>query len=295
MLELTSRGGEHAVEAVVSPRAAALRALRVDGVDIVEPTTRLAGTPGMAGVVLAPWPNRVEGAVWRLDGVDQRLPVNEPELGNANHGLLSSHDFDVVRHDAETLTLGADIGRRPGYPFDLRIDVTYALAGRGLDTVVAVRNVGPTAAPVAVGAHPYLRIGDVPTPDLRVTIDADHERPLDGRHLPGRRRRLASPLHRTPLTRCPTHATFERAVSATVLRHAITAPDGREVSLLAARECRFTQLWVAPDLPTDDGPRQAVALEPMTAPPNALRSGEGLHWVGPAAGWSTRWRIQLAG
>lgn len=295
LIPLRSQGGPHVVEAWVSRRAAALRSLRVDGIDIVEPTTTFEGTPGMAGVVLAPWPNRVEGASWRLDGVCHELDVTEPELGNANHGLLSNRRFDVVRHEGSSVTLGADIAQEPGYPFVVRVEVTYQIVAAGLRVGLVAHNLGSVAAPIAAGAHPYLRVGDTRIEDLLVTVDADHCWPLDDRHLPGRRQRLGAPLNRAPLERCPGHATFERSTAVGPLTHVIAAPDGRAVVLTADPEHRFTQLWVAPDLPTDGGTRRAIAIEPMTAPPNALRHGTGLAWVAPGSPWSSGWSLELRG
>ncbi|MET0854201.1 MAG: hypothetical protein ABWY30_06190, partial [Microterricola sp.] len=72
MFELTAGdgpdgGGGALVRAVVCARGASLRALRVEGVELIHST--LDPTPPLsAGTVLVPWPNRVEGARWVHDG-----------------------------------------------------------------------------------------------------------------------------------------------------------------------------------------------------------------------------------
>ena len=35
-----------------------------------------------------------------------------------------------------------------------------------------------------------------------------------------------------------------------------------------------------------------MAIEPMTAPPDALNSGDGLRWLSPGDTWEARWGIQ---
>lgn len=292
LVRLSLRSGEHTVTAAVSRRAAAVRLLRVGQTDLVEPTTMTADPPGMAGAILAPWPNRVDGASWWLDGREHHLAVTEPELGHAIHGLLSATDFTLREGQQDAVTLGALISAPQGYPFLLDVSVSYRLREDGLTTTVTVRNLGASPAPIALGAHPYLRIGDVPTARLRMSLDADHAWRLDERHVPVGR--VPQSVTDVLVARSPRHATYERSVPGRALAHTLTAPDGRRVTLTADRAHRFTQLWVTDGLASDGGAREAIAIEPMTAPPNALRNGVGLHWVGAGALWTTGWSIRLS-
>lgn len=277
--------------AVVSPRAASLRALRVDGLDLVEPTTLAADPPGMAGAVLAPWPNRVAHARWDLDGVEQRLAVTEPELGHANHGLLAGHDYAVRELAPDTVTLAARVAGHQGYPFDLDAAVTYRLDRAGIEVQIAFTNLGDRAAPVAVGAHPYLRIGSAPTEAFTVRLDADAASVPGPTYLPGplfdvtaTEYDLRTP---TPFPKLPDHVTYRCNAPA---RHQISTSD-TVIELWTDAHHRWLQLYIAETLPTDEGPRRALALEPMTAPPNALRTGEDLHWLAPGRTWTTAWGL----
>lgn len=284
------------VEVVVSARAAALRLARVGGVHLVEPTLDAPGLPGMSGAVLAPWPNRVEDATWWNGGREERLPVTEPEFGHANHGLLAETEFAVERITRRRLDLLAVIDAPDGYPFRLAVRVRYLLRRDGLDVRIGVRNTGSRPAPVALGVHPYLRLGDEPAERLRLVIDADSAYRLDERHIP----REEFPVAGTawdlragrPVPDAPHHASFRRGGRGLV-RHALVDPGGRAVELRAGREFRFTQLYLAEQFPADDGPRRAVAVEPMTAPPNAMRSGVGLRLLAPGRSWRTGFRLRL--
>jgi aldose 1-epimerase len=296
MIELTERSGR--ATATVAERAASLRGLVVDGTELVEPTAHREAPPGMSGALLAPWPNRVEDATWRHEGRLLRLPVNEPELGHAIHGLLTETDFAVAETHPDRVVLVAAIAPSPGYPFALAVRVDYALAADGVDSTIELENTGAVAAPVAVGAHPYPRIGGWPADELVVALDADYEWPLDARHLPaGRRGILGTPRDvRRPhaVGAAAQHAVYERgAESGGRLVHTVAAADGRVVEVHACPELRWTQWYVEPALDTSAGPRRAVAIEPMSAPPNALRTGVGLRRLEPGerAEWS--WGIRL--
>lgn len=285
------------VIAVVSARAAALRSLVVDGTDIVEPTVGSVDPPGMAGAILAPWPNRVEGARWRREGRELELEITEPELGHANHGLLARADFALIAASPATIVLRARIDEPAGYPFRLVVEAEYRLGDRGVEVTVAVLNTGDLPAPVAVGAHPYLRVGDTPTDRLTLHIDADTAHALDDTHIPRERFPVAGTRWELRTGRAapeaPAHATFEHAGTDRELVHALVAPDGRAVELRADPLFRFTQLYLADQLATDEGPRRAVAVEPMTAPPNALRSGIGMRELEPGATLRAGFGIRL--
>ncbi|SDD75156.1 hypothetical protein [Glycomyces harbinensis] len=293
---IVSLAGETS-SAEVSPRAASLRALRVRGLDLVEPTARFAEPPGMAGAVLVPWPNRVADAHWRYDGAEQRLKVTEPELGHANHGLLAAHDFTVRAASAASVTLTAPVTGHPGYPFDLDVAVTYRLRPDGIEVATAFANRGDRPAPVASGAHPYPRVGLAPTETLALRLDAPSARVPGPTHLPGPSFDVTGTVYdlRTgaPFAKLPRHLTYELADTGKPSRHRLSAPDGTAVELHADGHHRWFQLYIAEGLPTDEGPRPAVAVEPMTAPPNALRTGEGLRWIEPDETWTVRWGLSL--
>lgn len=213
-------------------------------------------------------------------------------FGHANHGLLTATDFTVPERRRDAVTLHTAIAETKGYPFALDLSVSYRLREHGIAVTITVRNLGAAPAPVALGAHPYLRIGDVPTAQARMSLDADHAWPLDERHVPVGR--VARTVQDVLVSRSPRHATYESSAPGQALAHTLTAPDGRRVTLTADAAHRFTRLWITESLPADDGAREAIAIEPMTAPPNALRNGAGLRWLESGVTWTTGWSIHLS-
>jgi aldose 1-epimerase len=74
----------------------------------------------------------------------------------------------------------------------------------------------------------------------------------------------------------------------------LRAPDGREVRLVQDAEMAYVQVFTTRIFPKAGGLGLAVAIEPMTAPPNAFNSGLGVRWVEPGETWSVGWGIQYA-
>ena len=294
-LRLRGSGGE--VVAEVNPVGAGIRSLSVDGVDLVQGYSG-DRPPAMAGTVLVPWPNRIDRGRWELNGETQQLEITEPQLDSATHGLLSTARYLTQRRTESSLTFEAGISGHAGYPFELQTEVGYQLLDGGIEATQRITNSGGRPAPVAIGAHPYLRVGDVDANDLAVRIRAMTTVLLDERNLPtfdqdvsGTRYDLRNSVSVRDVV---SHACFT-GLELTNGRHELSliAPDGRETVVWGDENFRWAQLYVTDAFPRGGGFVTAVALEPMTAPPNSLASGTGLHWIEPGDTWIVRWGIEL--
>ncbi len=295
---LIRAGPEGEVTATVAELAASLRTLRVAGAAVVQEYPDHLPPPSGAGIVLVPWANRVGGARWVLDGAEQLLDVTEPDKGNATHGLLRNTGYTVVDRSESALTLAATVFPQHGYPFHLGTTVRYELAEDGVRVTHTLLNLGSDRAPVAVGCHPYLRVGDVPVEDLRVTVRADTYLEVDERQVPvaahpvtGTDRDLRDGA-RVGEVDLDTTYTDLHAVDG-IRRHRLEAPDGTATELWADAAFGHVQVYTKRGFPRPDGPGLAVALEPMTAAPDALNNGAGLVWLGPGDTWSVSWGLRL--
>jgi aldose 1-epimerase len=285
--------------AVVTELAAGLRLYSRAGVQLTESYGDAEIPPGAAGITLAPWANRVEDGVWYLDGKKQQLDITEVSRNNASHGLLRNSSYDLVDESEFSVTLEAAVFPQHGYPFLLRHRVRYELdSGLGLTVRQTLVNDSRKPAPFVLGAHPYLRLGDVPSEDLTVTVSGRTLLVTDERQIPRgtapvggdfdlRSGRLAGDLD---LDCAYTDLDFDDGVARSTLR----APDGRSVSLWQDALCSYVHVFVTDRLP---GRTKAVALEPMTGPANAFNSGDGLRWLLPAESFTMSWGIDavLAG
>ena len=80
-------------------------------------------------------------------------------MDNAAHGLAAWLDFRAVNHVADSLTLVATIQAQPGYPWRVRLEVTFTFDPQSLTQTVVATNESSTPAPFGVAGHPYLLAG----------------------------------------------------------------------------------------------------------------------------------------
>jgi aldose 1-epimerase len=302
---LRRHGPAGEVTATVTELAASLRSLRVGGRPLVQEYDDHRTPPWGAGIVLVPWPNRVAGARWLLDGAEQRLDVTEPGLGNASHGLLRNTGYRAVERavdcGGDAVTLAAPVFPQHGYPFHLGTSVRYTLVDLGLTVTHTLVNHGGRPAPVAVGAHPYLRVGDTPVAELVLTVAADTWFEVDDRLVPvgsrpveGTAYDLRAGVRLGDVALDTAYTDLGRDTDGRH-RHRLVAPDGATTELWADPDFGYVQVFTQPAFPGVDGEELAVAVEPMTAPADALNSGAGLRWLEPGETWSSSWGIRTVG
>ena len=289
-----ARGG---VSAEITHVGAALRALTVNGTALVPPYSDDAPTPSASGVVLVPWPNRIRDGVWNDDGAERRLAISEPKLGNASHGLLrfGAYTADEGATD-DRVTLRATVFPQTGYPYHLETSVAYAVTDTGVHVHHELRNVGATPAPVALGTHPFLKIGGVDTADLVLRSSGTHRLILDERnlHVDERPVDAATDLRDGRRLGELSLDTAYRGLAKDAdgrIRHSLTAPDGRSLTLWQGGEFAWAQVFTTDKYP---GQALAVAIEPMTSPPDAFNSGTDLRRLAPGEQWSLEWGIEFA-
>ncbi len=284
--------------AVVHEVGATLAGFESGGLARTESYPPTRRPPQGAGAVLAPWPNRVRAGRWTHGDAPQQLALTEPDAGNAIHGLLRHVPWTVEEHTGATLTLSAVATVQPGWPQPVRVAVTWSLAGGGLTVSTTATDLGDGPVPFGLGFHPYLRVGDIPVDELALTLGADTELPLTDQLPDGDARRLAGadPLRRgLVLAGHVLDAAYGgcRPVSGDdVTRHRLTAADGRGTELWADPAFRWVQVFT-PDELTGHG--RAVAVEPMTCPPDALNSGTDLVTLTPGEPWTASWGLRPVG
>lgn len=280
------------VSAQIAQVGASLRSLRIGGVDLISPYPLDSPTPSCSGVVLAPWPNRVRDGRWDDEGTERQLAITEPKLGNASHGLLRFTAYEVEQTDAAT-TLRATIVPQTGYPYLIDTSVTYVLRTDGIDVTHSLTNHSANAAPVALGTHPFLTIGDVDPHELVLRVPAETAFETDERMLPTGTRPADAALRdgiRLGDASLDTGFTDLSRDADGLVRHSLTAPDGRRLTLWQGAGFDFVQVFTTDKYPGLD---LALAIEPMTAPADALNSGLGIRRLAPGETWTLEWGITL--
>lgn len=231
------------------------------------------------GSLLAPWPNRVTDGRWTWRGRPLQLPLNDPTgVDAALHGLVAQAEFDVAEQSDSTVTLVHLLAPTRGYPFPLRIEVSYTLARTGLACALTAVNTGDEDAPVGLGVHPYVAAPEL-VDDLVVTLPASTALVTDEQwrevaRVPvadvGLDFRSGRRLGRDAIDASFTDVARDGSGQVEVL---LARPDGQEVVLTSGPTCRWLVVYTGHTLPGGDR-RRSMAVEPMTCPPNALATGE---------------------
>jgi aldose 1-epimerase len=282
--------------AVVVEVGCGLRAYRAGGRDMLDGYDLDEMCSSGRGQVLVPWPNRLQDGSYEFEGRRLQLPLTEPTAGNAIHGLVRWASWRVEEREAHRAVLAHALHPQPGYPFSLALQIEYALAESGLTVRTTATNVGPDACPYGAGAHPYLTLGTPTVDPLVLRVPGRTVVTSDPRGLPTGTTTVEGTEYdfRSP-----------RPIGGTVLDNAYTDLDRNEDGL-ARVELRDSAggegiaLWVDETYPylmlftgdpLPDVNRRSLAVEPMTCPPNAFRTGDSLVRLEQGASLTTTWGI----
>jgi len=250
------------------------------------------------GQLLAPWPNRIQDGQYEFDGKRHQLPLTEPELGNAIHGLVRWAAWDVAEREAERVLMAHVIHPQPGYPFTLALSVEYGLSEDGLSVRTTATNVGSDACPYGCGAHPYLTLGTstidslvLRAPGGSVLVHDERDlpagsEPVDGTEYDFRR---ARPIGDTRLDNAFTD--LERDADGRAQVSLADPATGREIAVWVDEHYPYLMLFSGDPLP--DVNRRALAVEPMTCPPNAFRTGDSVIRLAPGESTAGAWGIAV--
>ena len=91
---------------------------------------------------------------------NDRADSAQGEIRFGRHGLARNYDFDVTEatDSLVRLTLESNDDTRAAFPFDFRLDMTYALADGALEQRFTVTNTGSVELPFVVGGHPAFNV-----------------------------------------------------------------------------------------------------------------------------------------
>jgi aldose 1-epimerase len=284
-------------QAVVVQAGGGLRSYDVAGRHILEGFPAEARPDGGRGQLLLPWPNRVRDGRYRWADTEHQLAISEVANHNAIHGLMRWAEWSLLERTESRVTVMARLWPQPGYPFRLDVSAAYELTNTGLTVTITALNQGSEPAPYGVGQHPYLSTGIGPVDNAVLAVPAERWVRCDDRGLPVATEQVAG-----------TEYDFRaaRAIGETRLDTPYTAltrdGDGRTVvSLDAADGSSGVDLWMGEGVSylqvfTGDtlaGPRRrtGLAVEPMSCPPDAFNSGEGLVTLDPGATHLLRWGL----
>lgn len=284
------------LEAVFLPRQGMLGAsLRHRGVEILRRIGDLdeaRANGSTAGIpLLHPWANRLAALRYRAAGREVALDSKSSLLHLDANGLpIHGVPWSLLAWDVTTATRTRLAARLDWtrddllavFPFAHRLEMAVRLAADGLTvatTLVADRG---DSVPVSFGFHPYFGLPGVARDDWRLTLPAMRKLTLDASHIPTGAEEVFDGLD-AALGKYD----FDDGFALIDERASLSlSGGGRRISVEFMAGYRFAQIYA---------PKGSafIALEPMTAPTNALRSERGLRLVEPGASLSAAFRIRV--
>jgi len=257
---------------------------RVEGLEASAAKGSTAGIP-----LLHPWANRLSGLSYRAAGRDVTLDPASPLLrfdasGLPIHGVPWSRlAWEVTAASADRMTARLDWDRHEllaVFPFPHRLDMTVSLDPGGLtiETTLTAGAEGPV--PVAFGFHPYAGIPGRPRDEWRLELPAMRRLALDARGIPTGGEEAFGALE-SPLAERAFDDGF--ALASQPARLSISG-GGLRIAVGFLSGFPFAQVYAPPG---DD----FIALEPMTAPTDALTSGRGLRLVEAGGRFDASFRV----
>jgi aldose 1-epimerase len=242
--------------------------------------------------LLYPWANRLARFGYRAAGKEVTLSEEDsriPRDGNGLpiHGVLPGLLRWELEDGGAPDSLAAVLQWRAGellelFPFvhEVRVGATVGRSELRVTTTVTAAD-GPV--PVSFGYHPYTRVPAGSRDDWLVTLGATDRIVLDDSSIPTGER---APIDRMSfgLDGVSLDDAFDAAPEGTAFE--ATAGDARlTVEFLGGYS--FAQVFAPAG-------QEFICFEPMTAPTNALNSGEGLTVVEPGGSYRAAFRIALS-
>ena len=268
--------------------------LRHKGVEILrrlEDLPAAAARGSTAGIpLLYPWANRLSATHYEKAGPEVDLDKASPLLhfdsnGLPIHGVPWSHlAWQVMAREPNSLTAVRDWSTPEllaifPYPHQL---IMGAVLNPDSLTIATLVQVGEHPVPVSFGFHPYLGLPDVPRAEWRLELPPMRRLVLDAQGIPTGAIEDFAGLD-APLGDQSFDDGFELLDGEAVLS---VSGGGRRISVELHEGYTHTQVYAPKDA-------DLIALEPMTAPTNALISGDGLRLVVPGARFGAAFSIRI--
>ena len=281
--------------AVVVEVGGGLREYTLDGRNVLDGYGVDEMSSSGRGQVLIPWPNRIQDGLYSFDGQEHQLPLDDVAEQDAIHGLVRWGSWIAGDRAENRVVMEHALHPQPGYPFSLALSVEYLLSDEGLLVRTTATNRGPRPCPYGSGNHPYLTV-ETSVDSLMLRVPAHTLLRSDERGIP---------IDSATVQDTEYDFRRPRAIGATKLDNAFTDlerdEDGRarvelwdpergsRLALWVDETYRYLMLFTGDALP--DVNRRSLAVEPMTCPPNAFRSGEGLIRLEPGQSLTSSWGI----
>jgi aldose 1-epimerase len=247
--------------------------------------------------LLYPWANRLSGWDYEAGGRRVELDRSSPFVhvdgatGLPIHGLLTASRLWTVTERSQTslaaaLDFGAHAQLLASFPFPHRLEIRVGIADSRLTVLTVVIASGDVPVPVSFGFHPYLACD---RRDATIELPVRRRAVLDDRGLPtGSHEAVAPGSLDGPLAERPFDDNFDELAGEPVF----SVADGRRTISIEMVLGAGEGGWRVAQVYSPAG-AEFICFEPMTAPVDALRSGDGLRWVQPGDVFEAEFAVSI--
>jgi aldose 1-epimerase len=285
-------------DAEVTLAAGGLRAAFIPGLAMVGSSLTHEGVE-MLGLRAGPEAYRERGATFGIpllhpwaNRLARPLPasglVPHDEHGLPIHGVLPRVlPFQVAERSKRSVRAEFDTHDHPAvlevFPHPHTLTVVATLHDEALEISTTLRAHGRRPCPVSFGYHPYLCLPGVARAEWTIDVPVRTRIVLDERSIPTG--------EREPVTVAPGplgDRTFDDGYTDLGDAPRFTlAGGGRMLAVEFLEGYGYAQVYAPAE-------HDLIAYEPMTAPTNALASGDDLHMVRPGESYTATFRIAVA-
>lgn len=284
--------------AVITEVGATLRTFVKGGVSVIEGFAGEEVPTGARGQVLFPWPNRIGDGAWSFSDRTAQPVVDDVTHATSIHGLVRWRPFRIDSVNQNRCVLSLVLHPMPEFPFVSEVSVAYHLGKLGLTVTTTVTNLDTVPIPFGVGFHPYLAVTTPTIEGTQLEVPARNYVAVDVRQLPTGE---ILPLVGSPLDFSVSKSVNGHELDVTytgLIRDdsglatvTVVDRDGGAVELSVDRNYEYLQVYTGDHL--EKGRRRtSIAVEPMTCPPDALRSGKDVVVLEPGQHWAGSWRLR---
>jgi galactose mutarotase-like enzyme len=242
--------------------------------------------------LLHPWANRLAAPDYRIGDRDVHVDMASPLVHTDGNGLAihgchpAAMPFAVADAGDAALTAVLDTAAAPAvlelFPFPHRLTMEARLDGRDLTVTTTLETSGDAGVPVAFGHHPYLHLPGLPRDQWRISLPEMSRLELDELQIPTGRR-LPRGLDDGPLGSRDLDDAFADVADGAAFS---VEGGGRRITVRFLEGYGFAQVYSPRD-------SSLICFEPMTAPGNALRSGDGLQLLAPGQSHRGSFAIEI--
>ncbi len=248
------------------------------------------------GAKLFPFANRIKNGKYNFNGREYQLNMNFPHENNSIHGFLLDKKFEVADQTADEFqaTLGVELkykGNEPGFPFRFNIRLNYTLTqDNHLTLETIIKNVDNITFPIVDGWHPYFTFGDnIDNVQLELkslyTLEVDNCFIPTGTFIEHKEFNKLKQIGESCFDNC-FRVKENGGMTKTVLFNPVNSTGIEIWQETGEHKYNFVQVYIPPS-------RKSIAIEPMTAPPDAFNNQQDIIVLQPSTTIRTRCGINI--